>query len=197
MFRGIISWFRWLFSRKPKPLTNGKRAARRPSQLGLEWLEDRAVPAASLDAAFIASSYQALLGRPVDPAGLSYWQGQLNQGESRAAVVTGITSSLEYRTRELNSLYQTYLGRNADGGGLAYWSAQLNAGASWEQVEAGISGSQEHYARVGQTPLGGLVDVFQNTVNRTIDGGGAQFFLASANAGASQTALATAVLNSG
>ena len=100
---------------------------------------------------------------PGGPERLELWQGQLNQGASYADIVTGIASSVEYRTHELTSLYQTYLGRSLDDGGRVYWLSLLNAGASWEQVEAGIAGSTEHFHYVGQTIQSDITNLFQNT----------------------------------
>ena len=84
MFRNFLwSWWRRLFFRKATPLTGGRRAAKRQARrLGVEFLEDRAVPAAATLAnqAFLSTAYQSLLGRDVDPAGLSYWSRPIDCG---------------------------------------------------------------------------------------------------------------------
>ena len=48
MFRGFWFWLRRMFFLKTSPSTGGRRSARLPSRLGIEFLEDRAVPATSV-----------------------------------------------------------------------------------------------------------------------------------------------------
>ena len=153
--------------------------------------------AAALNQAFIASAYQALLGRPVDGTGLNYWQQQLDSGTNRTAVVAGILASSEYENRELTQLYQTYLGRNPDAGGAANWRRTVERLAlPGEQVEADIAGSPEHYNYVGEYVYSDVANLFQNTLDRQLDANGSQYFQNLSTSGALLTTLASQVLNS-
>src|SRR4051794_1921226 len=118
------SWLRRLFFRKPAPPADRPRAARR---LGVEHLEDRAVPAASLNQTFVAVAYEGLLGRDADAGGLAYWAGKLDAGSGRAEVVGGILGSREFADREVQQLYRTRLDRTADDGERGYWAANRAA----------------------------------------------------------------------
>jgi hypothetical protein len=97
---------------------------------------------------FLNSLYHDELGRPVDAAGLNYWEGQLNAGTSDAEVAARVLASPEAANVKTASFYEDVLGRAPDAGGLAYWSGQLQAGVSETNVLSGLLGSAEYFARV-------------------------------------------------
>src|SRR5262249_27717402 len=112
----------------------------------LEQLETRDVPAVSFNQTYLAALYQGFLDRPIDPAGLSFWQGVLNTtGGNRTAVAADVLQSQEYRGRELQLEYLSLLGRPLDNAGLQFWGNILETGGTIEQVKAGIFGSQEYF----------------------------------------------------
>ena len=162
-------WLRRFFGRLSNRSFRSRSLHLPFTSLRVEALETRLVMAASLNQAFIASAYQVLLGRAADPSGLSFWSQQLNQGVTATSVVSEITDSTEYKTRELTQFYQEYLHRNPDQAGLTYWFQQLDAGTTWEQVEATIAGSPEHYQYVGQYVSSDVANLFQNTLDRPLD----------------------------
>jgi len=94
----------------------------------------------------VTALYEDLLGRPPDPGGLAYWEGQIAAGASHGTVVGGIASSTEYKVDFVEAQYSALLERAADPAGLFYWVAQMAGGASDETVIAGIAGSAEFYA---------------------------------------------------
>jgi Domain of unknown function (DUF4214)/Putative Ig domain/Fibronectin type III domain len=90
----------------------------------------------------IEQDYQALLRRPSDPAGASFWASEaaricaLGVDARRTFVVLGnvFLNSPEYASfgrsdaDYVTDLYVAFLGRMPDVGGLAYWTGQLGAG---------------------------------------------------------------------
>jgi len=106
-------------------------------------------------AAQIERLYQAALGRPPDPDGLSGWFGALAQGTSLVTIAAGFINSAEFQVRYpgvsqnptafITQLYANVLGRAPDAAGLANWVNALAAGAqSQAQVLAGFSESAEN-----------------------------------------------------
>src|SRR5581483_11533258 len=111
---------------------------------------------------FVSQLYLDVLGRAVDPGGLTNWSntatalssqnaGDFDQGlplfGARARVAYSILSSQESLTDEVESYYMQYLGRTADAGGLATYVNDLLAGATEEVIVASIVGSQEYAVR--------------------------------------------------
>lgn len=103
--------------------------------------------------AFVRSLYYSILDRPPDEDGARNWTEWLNQGKSRAWVVTQFFTSSEYVSRHKNNteyvrdLYQGVLGRQPDPGGLAHWVNRLNSGDSRQSVLNGFLHSQEYRSR--------------------------------------------------
>jgi hypothetical protein len=94
---------------------------------------------------WIDSIYQLLLGRTADSDGEQYWNGQLQDGQTREQVALRIADSAENNTQLINADYQHYLGRPADPDGLTYWLSQFAAGQTNEDVITGFTGSAEYY----------------------------------------------------
>ena len=196
--RFFWSWLRRWFFRKTNPLTNGRRSGQRSSRLGLESLEDRAVPATAvaLNQAFVATLYEGLLDRPADSTGLAYWSGQLNAGSSRTAVASGILNSPEFTNDEIANLYQQLLSRSANGNELAYWSAQKQAGNTWQQIEAGMAGSAEFFTDAGGTFTAYVSRLFQDFLHRLPAANEFGFFQQLANANTPNSVIALDVISS-
>lgn len=82
-------------------------------------------------AADVQKSYIAYFGRPADPVGLAYWQGQ-----TASAMNAGFAASAEFATlynglstvSQVNQVYLNVLGRQSDVPGLLYWAGQITAG---------------------------------------------------------------------
>jgi len=160
----LLSWF---------PVNS--RRERRKTHLKLEALECRLTPA-STNNVFVATMYRGLLGRGVDTNGLLFWSNQLDNGTSRTAVVSGIESSGEFISREVQLLYHSILGRTVDQGGLNFFGNLLQTGISLEQVKADIYGSNEFFNHVGNTPDSFLNSVFQQELGRLPDAADLTFF---------------------
>ena len=82
--------------------------------------------------------------QPVDPVGLAFWGGRLEQGASRIAVAQEIARQPEYQTLQIQSMYAAYLHRPAEPEGLNTWLAFLATGGNLTEVRLGILGSPEY-----------------------------------------------------
>jgi hypothetical protein len=135
---------------------------------------------------YVAQLYVDLLQREVDPSGLAFWGGLLDTGmATRAQVVQGIESSLEFRIVEVTNAYQQILNRAPDPGGLNNFVQFITNGGTVEQMKATMLGSPE-FDNDAQTlnttpglttPDQKLVDfMFQKVLGRTADPSGLTTF---------------------
>jgi hypothetical protein len=99
--------------------------------------------AGSTAAAFVGRAYQVILGRPADPAGLTFFAALLSGGATRSQVAADLLASAEYRTDVVSFSYQSLLGRAADPAGLSAWAGFLAGGGTIEQFTADVVGSPE------------------------------------------------------
>ena len=100
---------------------------------------------------FVNALYSDELGRSVDPAGLNYWENQLNAGVSRTTVADEVLATPEAKNEKVTNFFNDLLGRAPDANGLNYWSDQLQAGVPEAQVVGGMLGSNEYFAHVQNT----------------------------------------------
>lgn len=146
---------------------------------------------------FITQVYTDLLQRPVDPAGLQFWDNLLDQGESRQQVVASIENTPEFQSIEVNKIFVQFLHRAADPAGLSFWTAQLAQGATIEQVESGIVGSREFFtAQGGSADAGFLTALYHDALGRTPDSTGLRGFESALANGASTAQVAAIVFGS-
>lgn len=101
---------------------------------------------------FVTLVYNNVLQRNPDQAGLNYWVGQLNSGQTRSYVMNQFIISPEFNNlvtnRALaNLLYMGFLRRTADTAGRTYWQGQLDAGVPQATVINGIITSAEYLSR--------------------------------------------------
>jgi len=80
----------------------------------------------------VNDTYQRLLGRTVDVAGLQYWKGT---GQNISQIESNIKLGSEYREVEIKKMYRDILGREADASGLAYW---LNDKSTLDQIRQNL-----------------------------------------------------------
>lgn len=158
----------------------------------------------TLNQSYIAQLYRDLLRREADAGGLQRWSGLLDSGTPRQAVVTGILSSTEYLTLQVNQLYQAYFGRPADPAGLATWLQVLTNITQFappgtnpvEFVKAQLLGSPEYFQRHGSTNQGFLTAIYLAVLERPIDPPSLAGWNAQLNSGASRVGVARAILAS-
>jgi hypothetical protein len=97
---------------------------------------------------FVDLLFVDVLGRHADASALSGFGGQLNSGQSRAAVAAEILFSTEAEQDLVNGLYQKLLHRQADSGGLSNFVAALQHGARDEDIILALAASAEYFSRV-------------------------------------------------
>ena len=145
--------------------------------------------------AVIEGLYHTILGRDADPAGLAYWDAQLQAGKSAAQVAGQFFQSPEYTTDVVESYYTTYLGRAGDPAGVASWVAKLQAGASEEQVAAAFLASPEYSAK--HVTDGVFVQsLYENVLGRAGDPAGINSWTQALEAGTSRGAVVASFISS-
>lgn len=103
--------------------------------------------AGGTDKAWIDAVYLNLLARQADPAGESFWVGQLTQGADRASVALGFAASPEREGQHVLELYRKYLGRDAGPSEIGFWVGQFKLGVTNEDIVTGFVASDEYFAR--------------------------------------------------
>lgn len=139
---------------------------------------------------YVATVFLDVLKRPVDPSGLAYWSGRLDQGLPRGVLVDAIDHGDEYFGNIIRPAYNKFLGREADASGLQYWIGQMRQGLTDEQLEAGFIGAPEYYQFTGNTNVLWIRAMYQNLLGRQPDQGGENFWLSRLGQGASRASIA-------
>ena len=100
--------------------------------------------------AYVARIYTKALGREAEPAGLTYWVGEINaKRRTPVQVAEEFFFAPEFVNKKLSNteyvkvLYRTFMGREYDKGGLDYWVARLNKGESRKSVLEAFAGCPE------------------------------------------------------
>jgi hypothetical protein len=151
----------------------------------------------SSDPAFINAVYQDLLHRTADPDGLASWEVHMSQGMSQTQVVAAILASPEGLVNQVRDVYAKVLHRLPDPSGLDTFTTFLAEGGTLTQLEATLLGSQEYFVIHGAGSSAGFLEaVYTDELNRAPDSAGAAGFSQQLSAGASRTAVASAVLTS-
>ncbi len=161
------------------------------------------------DAQFISLLYRNVLERDADTAGLSGWQAQLDNGQSRAQVVLGFSQSAEFQTNtseqastfgrdrlksdatdDVFRLYQATLGRLPDLVGLEGWADRLAGGTDYGQVVDGFVTStefQQTYGALDDTAFVTLL--YGNVLQRAPDTAGLSGWVGRLAAGADRASV--------
>lgn len=101
----------------------------------------------------VDADYLLLLHRTADPAGRSYWAGQLASTRRNDLIIAAIAGSSEYFLSRssgdiptlVSNLYLDIFGRGVDSGGLAYWSGLVRSGAlSQSALALNLADSNEY-----------------------------------------------------
>jgi hypothetical protein len=103
------------------------------------------------DAAFVSDVYFRILGRTAESSGVDYWQNQLANNLSRAALLSQFLESAEAATLLVHSYYAAFLQRSTDAGS-TFWTARLSPipTLSLDQVAAQLLASAEFYQDAAQ-----------------------------------------------
>ena len=97
------------------------------------------------NSAFLASIYESVLGRSVDPTALANFGAALAEGTLRLTIAEDILTSSEEYQLLVQGYYERFLQRPADAFGLGQFVNALVQGISEEEVVAAIVGSAEFF----------------------------------------------------
>lgn len=108
-------------------------------------------------AGMVQASYETLLDRAGDAAGIGYWVSELEGGRSLSEIIGGMLDSDEFASTPLGAaddaafldqLYVATLGRAGDAAGIEYWLGDLEGGALRRDVAASFLESTEFHEGV-------------------------------------------------
>jgi len=117
------------------------------------------------DTNFISQVYLDVLGRPVDPAGLSAGLAYLSSNSPQNYALT-ILDSTEYRTDLVGDYYQSYLGRTPGPTEVSDFVTLLGSGGTDQQGQANVLGSAEYFADQGGNDTNFVKSLFSTLLNR-------------------------------
>jgi hypothetical protein len=148
------------------------------------------------EATFVDGLYHALLNRAPDATGLVNWVVTLQNGMSRAQVVSNFWNSAEHRGLEVDYMYKTFLHRGADPAGRAAWINTFLGGATeFDVARAFIDSGEYQAAHASNTAyIGGL---YADILGRTPGANEMSAWLQMLQNGMSRDAAAVAFLTSG
>jgi Domain of unknown function (DUF4214) len=103
------------------------------------------------NALFLNALYEDLLGRPIDPDSLAFFERFLESGRSRGEVALAILGSAEYRAMLVERYSWSYLLRRPTAVEIAGFLALFAKGTTDEQIIAIIVGSEEYFVNLAPT----------------------------------------------
>ena len=154
-------------------------------------------PVSSANARFVEASYQALLGRDPDAAGLDYQLARIVSGgdQSRQVLAYSLLFSVEGSRQEVQLAYQEILGRLSDAEGESYWT-DLLGGRGVLELRVLLLASDEYYLGSGGTNQAWLNALYNEVLDRGIDGPGQAYWLDLLNSGLARASVAGAIYRS-
>jgi hypothetical protein len=117
------------------------------------------------DTNFISQVYLDVLGRPVDPSGLSAGLTFLASNSPQTYALT-VLDSTEYRTDQVGDYYQSYLGRTPGPTEVSGFLMLLGSGGTDQQEQANVLGSAEYFANQGDDDTNFVRSLFSTLLNR-------------------------------
>ena len=109
-----------------------------------EYWQTRAVGTAD---GFVSALFNDALGRAIDPAALTYFEGLMAQGATAADIAASVFNSDEYHRIRVDALFEQFMDRTADAGAVAYFASELDNGGTDELVIAQLLASDEYFAK--------------------------------------------------
>ena len=127
-YGGLMYWFNAMY-----PSSGGGTSLAQVSQAFVQSQEFIGTYGALDNAGFVNLVYQNVLGRTAEPAGFTYWLGELNRGMSRGQMMIGFSESAENQANTANSQGITLahvgmLKRSPNTSEHDRWLADMNAG---------------------------------------------------------------------
>ncbi|HVX12981.1 MAG TPA: DUF4214 domain-containing protein [Pirellulales bacterium] len=100
------------------------------------------------NAGFLETLFNDALGRAIDPAALTYYEGLMAGGATPGDIASIIFNSDEYHRVRVNDLFEQFLDRPADVDGLAFFAGELDDGITDELVITQLTSSDEYFDNV-------------------------------------------------
>ncbi len=145
---------------------------------------------------YVTRVYTDLLGRGVDPTGLSGWTAALSAGYPRVTVANSITYSREYRARLITGSYNQFLGRAPDPVGLEGWIGAMQSGVTIQHMESGFLASPEYYNKAGGTDAAWITKLYGHVLGRSPSSADLQAWTTALGNGANRQSVARGFLMS-
>ena len=95
--------------------------------------------------ATIDAAYEAIVGRPADPAGLAYWTPKV-EAKGPTALARSLVRTSAARTRIVDERYLQILGRVPDPGGRTYWVNRLATDGGEQALVASLLATESFRA---------------------------------------------------
>ncbi|HWB10980.1 MAG TPA: Calx-beta domain-containing protein [Pirellulales bacterium] len=95
---------------------------------------------------FLSVLFQNALGRQIEPAAVTYFEGLMSNGASAADVAAAVLNSDEYHRLRVDLFFEQFLNRPADPNALAYFADELDSGGTDELVISQMLASDEYFA---------------------------------------------------
>ena len=168
----------------------------RTVRLGVESLDERVMPAASVTDVYAASLFQMALRRDSSANGISFWSNQLAVSSNRSATIERFLKTDEGYSVQVHDFYRSTLFRTPAPVDRSYWVGQLLGGSTLDTVQSQILGSDEAFGKVGNNPIHFLSVVYQRTLGRSLDTGGQAFWSGLLNRGVPRAEVARQILAS-
>jgi Domain of unknown function (DUF4214) len=146
-------------------------------------------------APFLTAIYQSILQRHIDSQGQAMFTQQLTQGYSAAEVVQEIWAAPEHRALQIQGYYHQFFHRSADAGGIQYWQQQFRLGLSESAIEAAFTLTTE-YQQAHPNNTAYVWGLYEDLLQRTPGAGDIATWINQIVAGASQSDVATAIVQS-
>jgi hypothetical protein len=94
----------------------------------------------------VRAAYEAITGRPADPAGLAYWTPKVQSRAGARSMATSLVRSASARGRVVDERYRQILGRSADPAGRAYWVNKLASPGGEQALVASLMATESFRA---------------------------------------------------
>lgn len=164
------------------------------TQLHLESMESRVVPASDVFTAQISDLYLIALQREPDPAGLSHFQGLMEQGVPLKKVAQAILESNEAHEKLVAVWYKHVLDREPDPQGFRAQVEAANRGVPYDRLLASFFGSAEYGKGLNNAAF--VQSLYRDVLGREADEAGLMAHVRALNSGLDRESLAHEILES-
>jgi hypothetical protein len=118
------------------------------------------------DELWIRATYQDVLGREADVAGLEAWTSARDRGLTGRRFAASIVGSAENRSHLADQLYEEVLGRPADPAGRAYW-AEVVRTSTLTRARARLWNTRESILRFHSDATAFVTALYETALGRT------------------------------